>query len=160
MEARVAQEVVERPRHARVERQPVLARHAHAGVDFVRVIAGFVVALGRHRFGEMDARRVVAPGVQLPQRFVSRPARGVQMVDYLHDMILHALESADGRAELDARPRVFERHVEHRLRRADFVGAEYRDGFADRALERTPAAADFAQDGVRRDFRVLEDDFA
>ena len=77
-----------------------------AGKDHVGKITGLIVALARHRFGLMHARPRFNATIELPQSFIGRPARAIEMDRNVDAMILHSLKAADGLAE-DTRVRVY-----------------------------------------------------
>ena len=122
--------------------ETVLGHAADAGVDFVGVVAGLVVALAGDGLAQRDAAGGVAAHVQLPEGLVGGPAGGVEVVDEVDDLVLHALEAADGGAELDAGAAVVDGDLVDGLAAADLVGADDRDGLGDGALPRGPAAGD------------------
>src|SRR5262249_61434446 len=86
--ARIAEIVEESPGHLRVRGQAVLDQDAHSRMNLVGCVADLEVRLARDRLGQMYARRRRAPGVELPERFPRGPARAVQMIDELDDVVL------------------------------------------------------------------------
>ena len=160
MELGVAKELIERPRRSGVQGEAVLSGAAYTSVYFVGMVAGVVIGDAANCFGQVDAIRSGALGIQLPQGFVGGPAGGVQLVDQVDDVVLHSLEASDGSTELDPGAAVFHRHFVHLLRPAYLIGAEQRDGAADRALQRRPSTVELtAQDSGLGDLNTVQADF-
>ena len=132
--------MVQGARRGGVQRQAVFGGAADAGVDFVGVVAGVVVGGAADGFGQVDAVGGFPLGVQFPEGFVGCPAGGVQLVHEVDDMVLHALEASDGRAELDTGAAVFHRHFINLLGAAHLEGAQQGDGGGGGLLQGGPAA--------------------
>ena len=106
-----------------MQSEAVFGHAADAGVDFVGVVAGLVVALAGDGLGQADAAGGVASRVQLPEGLVGGPAGGVEVVDEVDYLVLNALEASDGGAELDAGAAVFDGDLVDCLAAADLVGS-------------------------------------
>ena len=117
-----------------MEGEAVFSHAADAGVDFVGVVAGLVVAFAGYGLGQADAAGGVAARVQLPEGLVGGPGGGVELVDQVDYLALDALEASDGGAELDAGAAVFYGDLVDSLAAADLVSADDRDGLGDGAL--------------------------
>ena len=132
--------------------QTVIFHDADSGMDLVRAVARLIVPLGGHGLCEVDTgfQPIICEPVrvQFPQCLECGPSSGVQVVDDVHDVVLHPLEPTDGIAELDAGSRVLQRHVENRLRSANLVGAQDGNCLLKCPLEGLPGRPRLSQHGV------------
>ena len=160
MVAGAAEVVVEGAGHAGVQGETVLADDADARVHVVRGVAGEVVALARERGGHVHPALRGTPGVELPERLVGRPARGVEVVHDVDDVVLHALEAPDRLLELAPRAAVLQAHLEDALQPADLVRGEHGGRPEHRALERAPAVRRAAEQRVLTNGDSVQSHFA
>src|ERR1044071_4710368 len=109
---RRAEILIERMRQYAVRHQWVFVVGARAGEDQMGKITRLIMRLARHRFSLMHARPRFDAGVELPQSFVSRPTRAVEMDRNIDAVILHPLKAADGLAKDHAGTGVFVGHLE------------------------------------------------
>src|SRR5512145_3204735 len=69
-------------------------------------------------------------------------------------VVLHPLKAADGLAEDHPRARIFIGHFENVLASTDFVSAENRQCFVQRALQSLPAAVYFTYDALCAELHI------
>src|SRR5437667_2944990 len=110
----------------RVAVQVVVDDIACAAVELVCGERDAHVGASRPRFRDRDLALGGEPLRKPPERLARHVARALELDRHAGDHLLHRLEGADLDAELLALAHVARRHVEHRVRPADHLGAQER----------------------------------
>src|SRR5687768_1925636 len=106
MVTRRAEILIERMREHAVRHHRVAVIRSRSGPNHVGVIGPVIIAVAGGRFRFVYPGASVHTAVDAPDRFVSRPARHVEIDRDIDAMILHALEPADRLAEDDTSARI------------------------------------------------------
>ena len=138
MVAWLPEQVIQRTRALRVQGQAVFADDAHASMDLMPTVAYLEIGFAGHGFRKVHAGSRWPTCVQLPQRLIRGPTRGVQMVDDVDDVVLHPLEPANRLAKLYTRAAIGHGHIKYSLARAHLVGTQNGNGLQRRGFERLP----------------------